>query len=48
MTGEVEKLALYAGQSSGLIRSIQPAAEIVREITREAEKTLRGVSKFLE
>lgn len=41
MTGEVEKLALYAGQSSGLIRSIKPAGDIVRELTTEAKRLLR-------
>jgi nitronate monooxygenase len=41
MTGEVEKLALYAGQSSGLIRSIQSAGDIVRELTTDAKRLLK-------
>lgn len=42
MTGDVEKLALYAGQSSGLIRKIKPAGEIVQELTQDAEKFCRS------
>jgi nitronate monooxygenase len=41
MTGDVEKLALYAGQSSGLIRSIKPAGDIVRELKLEAKRLLK-------
>jgi nitronate monooxygenase len=33
-SGDVEAFALYAGQSVGLIRRMQPAAEIVRELAR--------------
>jgi len=33
-------MALYMGQSAGLIRSIQPAGEIVREIAAEADALL--------
>lgn len=36
MEGDVEDLALYAGQISGLISDIRPAGEIVRDLTEEA------------
>jgi len=34
--GEIERLALYAGQSCSLIKEILPAGEIVRRIAAEA------------
>ena len=43
-TGEVEALALYAGQSVGLVHEVLPAGEIVRAIAEEAERTLRGIA----
>jgi len=47
MTGEVEALAHYAGQSTGLISGIQPAAVIVREIAEEAVKASQAVRDAL-
>lgn len=41
MTGNLEALALYAGQSAGLASRIQPAAEIVRELVEETVRALR-------
>jgi nitronate monooxygenase len=41
ITGEVEKLPFYAGQSVGLIDSIKPAGDIVRELTTEAKQLLK-------
>ncbi|MDP9237694.1 MAG: nitronate monooxygenase [Chloroflexota bacterium] len=35
----------YAGQSSGLIRDVRPAAEIIRDIMREAEAVLRSLPR---
>jgi NAD(P)H-dependent flavin oxidoreductase YrpB (nitropropane dioxygenase family) len=40
MTGQIEALSLYAGQSVGLAREIAPAATIVHDIVRGAEQTL--------
>ncbi len=40
-TGEVESLALYAGQSAGLVRAVQPAAEIMRTLIASTEENLR-------
>lgn len=39
--GDVEALSLWAGQSVGLVHKIQPAAEIVQEIDREAKAIFR-------
>ncbi len=36
MTGDLEKLALFAGQVSGLIHSTEPAAKVVQRIVDEA------------
>lgn len=38
--GEIEAMALYAGQGVGAIRAIRPAAEIVRELVAEAERII--------
>lgn len=38
--GDIDALALWAGQSAALVRKIQPAAEIVREIDAEAQAIL--------
>ncbi len=43
-SGQIEAMCLYAGQGVGLARRVQPAVEIVEEIRREAERTLRGLS----
>jgi NAD(P)H-dependent flavin oxidoreductase YrpB (nitropropane dioxygenase family) len=40
MTGDVEALAMYAGQSAGLITDVQPAAEIIRRLTEQARTAL--------
>ncbi len=37
MTGELEALAHYAGQSAGLVHAVEPAATIVRGLVAEAE-----------
>jgi NAD(P)H-dependent flavin oxidoreductase YrpB (nitropropane dioxygenase family) len=41
MTGELEALALYAGQSAGLVDAIEPAGAIVRAMVDEADAILR-------
>ena len=40
VTGGAEAMALYAGQGVGLVRRVQPASEIVREIVGDAEGIL--------
>lgn len=40
-SGAVDDAVLYAGESCGLIRDIKPAAQIVRDVVREAEDALR-------
>jgi NAD(P)H-dependent flavin oxidoreductase YrpB (nitropropane dioxygenase family) len=39
--GDVEALALYAGQSAGIVKQLLPAAAIVDELTSEAADALR-------
>lgn len=41
-TADMERMALYAGESCALINDIKPAALIVSDIVREAEAVLRG------
>jgi NAD(P)H-dependent flavin oxidoreductase YrpB (nitropropane dioxygenase family) len=48
VTGEVEAMALYAGQSVGLVTRIQPASEIVRELAEEAERVLRQLAGLVQ
>jgi NAD(P)H-dependent flavin oxidoreductase YrpB (nitropropane dioxygenase family) len=45
--GDLEALVHYAGQSAGLVRRVQPAAEIVRELVEEAEDCLRRAQGFI-
>ncbi len=37
-TGDIEALALYAGQGAGIARHVHPADEIVAELTRDAAR----------
>jgi enoyl-[acyl-carrier protein] reductase II len=39
-TGDFEEMCLAAGESAVLVREVQPAAEIVRSMLREAERLL--------
>ncbi len=41
MKGEVEGLALYAGQSVGLVKEIKSVATIMHDLKRETEQALR-------
>lgn len=40
LVGDVEPMALYAGQSSGLITAVQPAAVIARTLADDAQQVL--------
>jgi nitronate monooxygenase len=40
MTGKLEALALYAGQSAGVIQAVEPARKIVQQLVEEAEAIL--------
>jgi NAD(P)H-dependent flavin oxidoreductase YrpB (nitropropane dioxygenase family) len=40
-TGDMEYTALYAGESCSLVNDIKPAAQIVRDIGREAEEVIQ-------
>jgi NAD(P)H-dependent flavin oxidoreductase YrpB (nitropropane dioxygenase family) len=43
--GDIDALSLWAGQSVGLVSKLQPAGEIVREISDEADSILRRLSQ---
>jgi NAD(P)H-dependent flavin oxidoreductase YrpB (nitropropane dioxygenase family) len=43
--GNIDALSLWAGQSVGLVHKIQPAAEILQEIDREARAILRELAQ---
>jgi NAD(P)H-dependent flavin oxidoreductase YrpB (nitropropane dioxygenase family) len=43
-TGQIDAMALYAGESVGDVTSEQPAAEIVAELIAGAERLLREAS----
>src|SRR5439155_20314544 len=40
-TGEIDAMPLWAGESVGGVKRLQPAGEIVRELADEAEALLR-------
>ncbi|HVO23490.1 MAG TPA: nitronate monooxygenase [Candidatus Margulisiibacteriota bacterium] len=42
VTGDVESMALLAGQTVGLVRELKPAAEIVRELVEGAARIIEG------
>jgi nitronate monooxygenase len=42
-TGDLDYLALYAGESCSLVHDIKPAAQIVREVMRQAEDVLAQI-----
>jgi NAD(P)H-dependent flavin oxidoreductase YrpB (nitropropane dioxygenase family) len=46
-TGEVEAMALYAGQSAGLVSRLQSAHDIVKDVADEAVRTLQQCGQFL-
>jgi len=43
--GDMEQIALYAGESCRLINDIKPAAQIVHDIMREAEEVMKGLKE---
>jgi nitronate monooxygenase len=45
--GDIESMNFLAGQSAGLVNEIKPAAVIVQEMVEEAEKIIKGMSRFL-
>ncbi len=46
--GDSEKGCFLAGQCAAMVKKVQPAAEIVREIMEEAEPILRGASAWVK
>jgi NAD(P)H-dependent flavin oxidoreductase YrpB (nitropropane dioxygenase family) len=44
-TGDIERAALYAGESCSLITDIKPAAQIVRDLVSEAEEVLEQIKQ---
>jgi NAD(P)H-dependent flavin oxidoreductase YrpB (nitropropane dioxygenase family) len=42
MQGDVDQMALYAGQSAGLVRDVRPAGEIVRSLAAEAARAIES------
>lgn len=45
MEGNIEAMALYAGQGVGLVKKRQPAGDIVREISEEAKQILKHLAQ---
>jgi nitronate monooxygenase len=46
-TGDLEQMALYAGEGAALVASIRPAAEIIASMMQDAEDTLRRITPRL-
>jgi nitronate monooxygenase/enoyl-[acyl-carrier protein] reductase II len=44
--GDMEHIALYAGESCTLINEIKPAAEIVRDLVRESEEVIEQMKRL--
>jgi NAD(P)H-dependent flavin oxidoreductase YrpB (nitropropane dioxygenase family) len=43
--GNIEGFPLWAGQAVGLVKRVQPAGEIVREIAEEAQRILKRLAQ---
>jgi len=48
LEGDIEALALFAGQGVGLVTEVQPAADIVRDIADEAQITIQNLVTLLD
>lgn len=46
MDGETEAMAMYAGQSSGGIETVQPAATVVRDLVEETQDAIESVGRL--
>ena len=44
LAGDLEAMALYAGQSAGIVGSVEPAGAIVRHMVQEAEAVLQRLA----
>ena len=44
--GDIEYIALYAGESCTLVKEIKPAAEIVVDLVREAEEVIEQMKQL--
>ncbi|WP_017316171.1 NAD(P)H-dependent flavin oxidoreductase [Mastigocladopsis repens] len=44
-SGDMESVALYAGESCSLVNDIKPAAQIVQEVVKEAEETIAHMQR---
>ena len=42
-TGDIEAMSMWAGQGVGLIRTVQPAREIIEQLWSETQAILRGL-----
>jgi len=47
VTGDIEALSLWAGQSVGLVDRVRPAGEIVRELAEEAASVLQATARMI-
>ena len=43
-TGDLEKMALFAGEGAGHVAAIRPAAEIIAAMVQDATSILRDLS----
>ena len=45
-TGDIDYAVLYAGESCSLVHDIKPAAQIVRDVVREAEEAMEELKRL--
>jgi len=45
-TGDIDSAVLYAGESCSLVHAIKPAAQIVRDVVREAEEAVEELKRM--
>jgi nitronate monooxygenase len=47
-TGDLEQMALYAGEGAALVSGVRPATEIIESMMREAEQTMTALHAALD
>lgn len=46
MTGDLDELAFFAGQATGVVRRVEPAGATIERMISEAEATLTSLTRF--
>jgi nitronate monooxygenase len=45
--GDIEATSMWAGQSAGMIETVKPAGDVIRELVEEASQALRSATGLI-